>query len=109
MLRWVAICYEQDVGHLHVEAILSAVGERQVRMLVDTGATYSFVSEEIATAIGAPRLPQKIPVTLADGTVVRLEVGLAKIALEGREPILLPASEQAAIVESARKGGWDSP
>lgn len=31
------------------------------------------------------------------------------IALEGREPILLPASEQAAIVESARKGGWDSP
>ena len=31
------------------------------------------------------------------------------IALEGREPILLPASELAALVESARQGGWDSP
>ncbi len=73
------------MGHIHVEVRLSAVRPATVRMLVDTGATYSFVPEEVATAIGAPRLPERIPVTLADGSVQRLEVGLAKVTLEGRE------------------------
>jgi len=73
------------MGHIHVEATLEAERSATLRMLVDTGATYSFVSDQVVEAIGAPRLPRRIRVTLADGTPRECDVALAKIVLEGRE------------------------
>jgi clan AA aspartic protease len=73
------------MGHLYADVTLEAVRSTTVRMLVDTGATYSFVSEEVVNRIDAPRLPKRIRVTLADGTPRECDVALAKIVLQGRE------------------------
>ncbi|MBI4702822.1 MAG: retroviral-like aspartic protease family protein [Deltaproteobacteria bacterium] len=73
------------MGHILVDVTLVAERSRTVRMLVDTGATYSFVPEAVAADIGAPRLPAHVAVTLADGSVRDCEVGLAKIVLADRE------------------------
>jgi len=73
------------VGHVYVDAVLSAERSETVRMLVDTGATYSLVSSELATRLGMPRLPKRTRVRLADGSVRRVDIGIARLRLEGRE------------------------
>jgi clan AA aspartic protease len=73
------------MGHVYVDAVLSAERSEVVRMLVDTGATYSLVSNELATRLGMPRLPKRTRVRLADGSVRRVEIGIARLRLEGRE------------------------
>jgi clan AA aspartic protease len=73
------------MGHLYADVTLEAARSTTLRMLVDTGATYSFVSDEVVKTIEAPRLPRRIRVTLADGTLRDCDVALAKIVLEGRE------------------------
>jgi clan AA aspartic protease len=73
------------MGHVFVDVTLEAERSATIRMLVDTGATYSFVSETIVRDIGAPRLPRSVRVTLADGTPKDCSVALAKIRLADRE------------------------
>jgi len=96
--------YNLRVGHIHVDAKLTAVRERIVRMLVDTGATYSFVDDQIATDLGAPRLPTPVRVTLADGSVRECEVALVKVTLAGREAaatlVVMPVAEPLLGVEA---------
>lgn len=73
------------MGHIYADVNLEAERSTTLRMLVDTGAMYSFVSDDVVDAIGAPRLPRRIRVTLADGTPRDCDVALAKVVLEGRE------------------------
>jgi predicted aspartyl protease len=73
------------MGHIYVDAVLSAERSEVVRMLVDTGATYSLVSDALAKRLGMPRLPKRTRVRLADGSVRRADVGIARLRLEGRE------------------------
>jgi predicted aspartyl protease len=56
---------------------LSAERTVTVRMLVDTGATYSMIPEALARAIGIKRLRRSAPVTLADRRRVKLDTGTA--------------------------------
>jgi predicted aspartyl protease len=54
-------------------------------MLVDTGATYSVISDALARRIGVKRLRRSISTTLADGRRVRLErAGVAFFRVKGR-------------------------
>jgi clan AA aspartic protease len=73
------------MGHLHQRVKLT--GERSVTldMLVDTGATYSIVSEELAQKIGVTRYPRPVTMTLADGRRKELETGVATFTVAGRE------------------------
>jgi clan AA aspartic protease len=73
------------VGHVYVTAELSWQGTETVRMLVDTGATYSLLPFDLAERLGMPRSPRPISVVLADGTRCELPFGTARIRLAGRE------------------------
>ena len=76
---------EERVGHVHQRVRLSAEKAVTVRMLVDTGATFSVISEALARAIGIKRLRRSVPITLADGRRVKLDAGVAIFRIEGRE------------------------
>jgi predicted aspartyl protease len=99
-----AMPYTAGVGHIHVDAKLTAARERIVRMLADTGATYSFVDDAIASDLGAPRLPTPVRLTLADGSVRECQVALVKINLAGREAaatlVVMPVAEPLLGVEA---------
>ena len=73
------------MGHVHQRVRLSAEKAVTVRMLVDTGATFSVISQALARAVGIKRLRRSVPVTLADGRRVKLDAGVAIVRIEGRE------------------------
>ncbi len=73
------------MGHIHQRVKLSADKVVTVRMLVDTGATFSVIPETLARAVGIKRLRRSATVTLADGRRVKLDAGTAIFRIGGRE------------------------
>jgi clan AA aspartic protease len=64
---------------------LSAEKPATVRMLVDTGATFSVIPEALARAIGVKRLRRPVAITLADGRRIKLDAGTALVRIGERE------------------------
>lgn len=73
------------MGHIHQRVKLSAEKAVTVRMLVDTGATFSVFPEALARAVGIKRLRRSVTITLADGRRVKLDAGTAIFRIGGRE------------------------
>jgi len=72
------------VAHVVVKARVSARRSVTAEFLVDTGATYSIVPPALARKLGAPTLPQKFVVCLADGTRRRLRACSLGVTVAGR-------------------------
>ena len=85
------------VGHIVVRARLSARRSATVDFLVDTGATHSIVPPALARKVGAPTLPQRFEVSLADGRRRRLKACSMSVSVAGRTgptiALLLPGSD----------------
>jgi clan AA aspartic protease len=75
----------REMGHVYQRVKLAAERTVTVRMLVDTGATYSVISDTLARAVGIKRLRRAVPITLADGRRVRLDAGTAIFRIGARE------------------------
>ena len=73
------------MGHIHQRVKLSAEKTVTVRMLVDTGATFSVIPETLARAVGVRPLRRSVPVRLADGRRVRLAPSTAIFRIGERE------------------------
>lgn len=73
------------MGHIHQEVRLRAVKSLTVRMLVDTGATFSVIPTRLARALGIKRPRRSVTVRLADGRRVRLGADVAILQIDGRE------------------------
>ena len=73
------------MGHIHQRVQLGADKTVTVRMLVDTGATFSVIPQALARAVGVKPLRRSVTVTLADGRRVKLEPGTAIFRIGGRE------------------------
>ncbi len=73
------------MGHLHKRVKLIGDKTVTVRMLVDTGATYSIIPETIARAVGVLRAPRPVTMRLADGRRKKFDSGLATFSVAGRE------------------------
>jgi len=73
------------MGHVYQRVKLSAERTVTVRMLVDTGATYSVIPEALARAVGIKRLRRSVPITLADKRRVKLDAGTAIFRIGERE------------------------
>ena len=76
---------EERMGHVHQRITLSAEKAVTVRMLVDTGATFSVIPEALARAVGVKRLRRSVAITLADGRRVKLDAGTAIFRIGDRE------------------------
>ena len=84
------------MGHIYQRVKLSAERTVTVRMLVDTGATYSVIPEALARAVGIKRLRRSVPITLADRRRVKLDAGTAIFRIGAREaPATLLVGEVA--------------
>jgi clan AA aspartic protease len=88
------------MGHVHVDAIVSARRSARVRFLVDTGATYTVISPALARQLGATPSCQAFTVSLADGRkrkahactlgvkIARREAPMTALLIAGCEPLL---------------------
>src|SRR2546427_11071255 len=72
------------MAHVLVKGRVSARRSATAEFLVDTGATYSIVPPGLAREVGAPMLPQKFVVSLADGTKRRLRACSLGVTIAGR-------------------------
>ena len=73
------------MGHIHTEVKFSGIkGERKVRALVDTGATYLVLPPELADEVGVAKLPQRLKLRLANGEEVDVETGAVMIEVKDR-------------------------
>lgn len=93
------------MGHVFVTAELSWVNAEQVRLLVDTGATYTLLPEDLARRLGIAPSPRSVRVTLADGSEKDFQLGTVLVRLEQREAgatvlIAPPGSEPLLGVEA---------
>jgi len=57
-------------------------------MLVDTGATYSVVSQALARKLGISRPRRPLTMTLADGRRAKVDAGLVTFRILGREAVM---------------------
>lgn len=73
------------MGHVIHKVRLTARREREVSMLVDTGATYSVLPPDLADEIGVARLGRSYRIQLANGAAVDMEVGVALFRILDRE------------------------
>ena len=73
------------MGHVRQEVELFAEKPARVRMLVDTGATFSVIPKALARAIGVKPGRRPYTVTLADGRRVKCAVGLVDYRIGKRE------------------------
>lgn len=88
------------MGHVYHDVTLIGAKTKRVRMFVDTGATYSMVSKELARELGIKPFRKRILVEVADGRKVRLPVGLAIVRINGREAansILIGGTEEPLL------------
>ena len=80
------------MGITYIEGrVRGPLGEESVRLLVDSGATYTVLPEEIWRKIGLNPL-RKHEFVLADGSVIKRKVSECYIALpqgEGHTPVVL--------------------
>jgi clan AA aspartic protease len=53
--------------------------------LVDTGATYALLPEDLIQRLGVARSPRAVRVTLADGSEKDFHIGTALVRIAGRE------------------------
>ena len=74
----------KNLHDLHQRIHVSAEKSATVRMVVDTGATYSVFPRALARALGIKHL-RPVRISLADGRRVKVDSGLAVFALAGRE------------------------
>ena len=73
------------MGHVYQKVRLRAAKSATVRMLVDTGATYSVIPRALARTVGIARPRRTVTVRLADGRRVRLGADVAVLKIDGRE------------------------
>lgn len=73
------------MGHIHQKVRLRAAKAVTVRMLVDTGATFSVIPPRLARGLGIRRPRRSVRVRLADGRRVRLGADVAVVEIDGRQ------------------------
>ena len=92
------------MGHVRVQAIVSARRSEGATFLVDTGSTFTVIPPDLADRIGAVLLPKRFQVRLADGTVRRPRVCTIGIRLMEREvptaALVFPGSDPLLGVET---------
>jgi clan AA aspartic protease len=92
------------MGDVWVTAKLSARRSATASFLVDTGATHTIIPPALARKVGAPTLPQRFEVSLADGTKRRLKACSVGVSVAGRTgptiALLLPRAEPLLGVET---------
>ncbi len=64
---------------------LQAEDTTTVRILVDTGATFSVIPPDLARVLGIRQARRPVRVHLADGRTVRLGADVAVLKIDGRE------------------------
>lgn len=72
------------MGLVYQRLKLSAVNQEELRMMVDTGATYSLISPALADRLGIVRFPERVPVTLADGRQLEADIGMVRVEIGNR-------------------------
>jgi clan AA aspartic protease len=80
------------MGHIRQDVEITGTKKATVRMLVDTGATFSVIPKALAGAIGVKPSRHSMRVTLADGRRVRCAAALVSYRIGRREapgPILI--------------------
>ena len=80
-----ALVYVRAMGHVFVDAELSWVNAERVRLLVDTGATYTLLPEDLVQRLGITPSPRPVRVTLADGSEEEFHLGTVLVRLEQRD------------------------
>jgi clan AA aspartic protease len=92
------------MDYVWVNAKVSARRSATASFLVDTGATHTIIPPSLARKVGAPTLPQRFEVSLADGTKRRLKACSVGVNVAGRTgptiALLLPRSEPLLGVET---------
>jgi clan AA aspartic protease len=77
--------YGERMGQFYQRVTITGDKSATVRMLVDTGATFSMISGSMARALGIELRPRTYTTTLADGRRRKVNYGIVDFSILGRE------------------------
>jgi len=100
-----AACYDRPtMGITHVAGRVYRTGRRRravaIRFLVDTGAVYTVLPENVWRTLGL-KGERVVEFTLADGTAIRRQVSECRVQVEGRgatSPVVLGGPDDAPLL-----------
>lgn len=89
------------MGAIHADVTFRGPGGvRTRRMIVDTGATHTWVPDALARELGV-RIRRTIAVRLGDGRIVERTMGELEVEIQGRSgtvPVVLGLVDDASVV-----------
>lgn len=92
------------MGLTHIEGTVSAIAGRrkaiEVRFLVDSGAVYSVLPDEVWRGLGLKAI-REVEFTLADGTAIARKVSECRFEIEGMtgiSPVILGLPEDLPLI-----------
>ena len=96
----------------HVEAVVSGSSGRQakLRLLVDSGATYSVLPEAVWRELGL-EARRTVDFSLVDGTLITRQVSECEFAVDGEaahSPVVLGEGADQAILGVVLSRPWGS-
>jgi predicted aspartyl protease len=86
--------------YVDMEVFRNGGRKRKVRLLVDSGATYSVLPERVWPGLGL-KPKRALEFTLADGTIVRRRVSDCRFrfqAIDAPSPVILGEANDAALL-----------
>ena len=86
------------MGHTYVDiVIVGSRGERELKeIVVDSGATFTMLPEDILEAIGSAKLPGKVSLELGDGRVIEADSYAALLRIGDRQGPIIVATFKGA-------------
>ena len=91
----------KPIGAIFADVILRGPGGvRTQRLMVDTGATYTWVPEALARELGA-RVRRTLSVRLGDGRIVERTMGELEVEIHGRTgtvPLVFGIEDDVSVV-----------
>ncbi len=80
------------MGFTYVNVTVRGIkASRDVRMLVDTGATYIVLDPETIKELGLLETPYTVDLLLADGRKIKAKIFLAEVEVKGRRGLAFVA------------------
>lgn len=85
------------MGYVYAELTVRGKEKKEIKALVDTGATYLVLDPDTVKELGLSSTPYEVELTLADKRKAKAKLYIAEVEAEGRKGPVMVAEMDVAV------------